>query len=177
MDRALLQAFVLRMENDIAKRDSDKRVNEMRKTADGRRVLRQLGMMPAPPRSVALGKLGTDLSFFSFRHFALRRRMQRQDFLHIKATNLTQVSARFMYSQQKDVKRSADNGERHSGGRRRVRDTQGSAAQEQQAQRQYALEFGYLGPLHLPLLASSIPLLLLLQVPAPLSMLPLASFV
>ena len=58
-----MQAFMLRMENDIAKRDSDKRVNEMRKTADGRRVLRQLGMMPAPPRSVVLGKLGTDLGF------------------------------------------------------------------------------------------------------------------
>lgn len=43
-------AFVSRMENDIAKRDSDKRVNEMKKTVEGRRVLKQMGMLP-PPRA------------------------------------------------------------------------------------------------------------------------------
>ena len=47
-----------RMEHDIAKRDSDKRVNEMKKTAEGRRVLKQLGMLPPPSKSVAVGKLG-----------------------------------------------------------------------------------------------------------------------
>jgi len=51
-------AFMSRMENDIAKRDSDKRVNEMKKTAEGRRVLKQLGMLPPPSKPVSVGKLG-----------------------------------------------------------------------------------------------------------------------
>ena len=41
-----------RMEHDIAKRDSDKRVNEMKKTAEGRRALKQLGMLLPPSKSL-----------------------------------------------------------------------------------------------------------------------------
>ena len=51
-------AFMSRMEHDIAKRDSDKRVNEMKKTAEGRRVLKQLGMLPPPSKAVSVGKIG-----------------------------------------------------------------------------------------------------------------------
>merc|ERR1712167_347639 len=44
-------AFVMRMAQDIAKRENEKRVNEMRKTVEGRRVLKQMGMMPAAKKT------------------------------------------------------------------------------------------------------------------------------
>ena len=46
------------MESDIAKRGNDKRVNEMKKTIEGRRVLKQLGMIPPAARPVGIGRLG-----------------------------------------------------------------------------------------------------------------------
>jgi len=42
---------VMRMAQDIAKRENEKRVNEMRKTVEGRRVLKQMGMMPAAKKT------------------------------------------------------------------------------------------------------------------------------
>ncbi len=59
-----------RMEHDIAKRDSDKRVNEMKKTAEGRRALKQLGMLPPPSKSVT--KPGAGKREGMRRKFALR---------------------------------------------------------------------------------------------------------
>ena len=40
----------MRMEADVAKRDNDKRLNEMKKTPEGLVMLKRLGMLKPPAR-------------------------------------------------------------------------------------------------------------------------------
>jgi hypothetical protein len=61
-DKTANQAFVMRMEADVAKRDNDKRLNEMKKTPEGLVMLKRLGMLK-PPAAKPLGARGNMSSF------------------------------------------------------------------------------------------------------------------